>query len=130
MIRTTLLSIAFLSIISSTAFASGGGASYGGSYNSKPKAIDTKYEYGKTVYQGRAKKVGKVSFCVANGNSVTPVKASSLRPFKKGSVRNLTSSLYDCDNTSQKISDKISSKDLSYVVYYLNKRFRLRLNNG
>lgn len=128
--RTTVLSIALLSILSGGVFASSGG---GESYNydkPTPKPIDTKYEYGKSIYQGRDKSVGKVNFCISDGTSVKPVKASTLRPFKKGSVRNLTSSLYDCNNSSQQISEQINSKNLSYVVYYLNKRFRLNLHNG
>lgn len=126
--RISILSLALAALLSSGAFASGGSYNYG--YDApKPKPVDTRYEYGKTIYQGRAKNIGKINFCIDNGEAVSPVKAKTLRPFKRGSVRNLTSNLYNCD-TSQKISETINSKDLSYVVYYLNKRFRLRLNNG
>ncbi len=125
--RISILSFALTALLSSGAFASGG---YNHSYEApKPKPVDTRYEYGKTIYHGRAKNIGKVNFCVNDGETMSPVKASTLRPFKRGSVRNLTSSLYNCD-TSQKAGETINSKDLSYVVYYLNKRFRLRLNNG
>jgi len=128
--RISILSLALAALLSSGAFASGGSYNYG--YDApkpKPKPVDTRYEYGKTIYQGRATNIGKIKFCVNDGEAISPVKTSTLRPFKRTSVRNLTSNLYNCE-TSQKASETISSKDLSYIVYYLNKRFRLRLNNG
>ncbi len=114
---------------SSIAFASGGGGSYG-SYSTPSEPVDTKYEYGKSVYQGRANNVPKIKYCVDNGKEKVKLKRSSLRPFKGGTVDSLTAKLYDCDNLNTLIGEKISTRDFSYVIYYLNKRYRLNLRNG
>ena len=126
--RISLLSFVLAALVSGGAFASGSSYNYGYSAP-KPKPVDTRYEYGKTIYQGRAHNLGRINFCINDGENLTPVKASSLRPFKRGSTRNLSSSLYNCD-TNRKVSDTVNSRDLSYVVYYLDKRFRLHLHNG
>ena len=118
-------------MFSSLALASGGGGGGGfsrGSYN-PPRVTDQNYELGKSIYLGRNKNIPKVKYCVDNGTEKVKVKGSTLKPFKKKSQKELASKLYDCNDPETLIFTKIGSNNLAYAMYYLNKRYKLRLTN-
>lgn len=123
-----LLAIGF----SSVAMASGGGGgsySGGGGFNRAPvKQIDESYEYGKSIFLGRRAGFEKFSYCVDVDGERLPLKRKSIKKFKKASFNEVAAALYDCDTPTTKIADEIAIQDFQFVLYYLNKRFRLALN--
>lgn len=105
-------------------------ASGGGGYGSTPtsvQSVDQAYEVGKSVYRGKAPGLKKIKYCVDNGTEKVKVKRKNLKSFKNGKARDLAAALYDCDNPDTKIHQILSNADISSVMYYLNKRFRLKL---
>jgi len=120
----TSASISHLSIAS-------GGYDSDYTFNSKPKPIDHTYEAGKSIFKGRKDIYKPHTFCIldANSNQVKKVKRSTVRPFKKQSANSFADSLYSCKETSKSARDILSQNDITFLVYYLNKRFSLRLTN-
>ncbi len=116
-----------LSILSSTVMASG---SYGGgrSYDrSEPKQIDQTYETGKALFKGRGSSAGKLNYCISVGDELLPVKRSSLQNYKNSSYNDVANQLFNCDQPDTKIAEQLTKDELLYVMYYLNKRFKLKL---
>ena len=122
-------------ILSSFAFASGGGG-----YTSTPSfstpapapevRVDQDYELGKSIFLGRQSGVAKIDYCVQVDGEPVAVKTSSIKNFKKQSYQALVGSLVNCDNPASLVSQELDSDSLFSVVYYLNKRYDLYLNNG
>ena len=130
-----LLLALLLTFSTSIAFASGGyggGGGYSGGSSSAPRATpkDQVYEYGKALYKGRIKAVGKVPMCFKTNEGVVKVKKSTLKPYKASSYQELANQLYLCDQPDQAVSTKLNGKQLGYVIYYLNKRYKLNLTQS
>ena len=111
------------------AFSSG---SYGGgtsSYNrDRPvRQVDQNYEAGKAIFTGRKSSAGKLDYCVAVDGELKKIKRSSLKDYKRTSYDEVANNLFDCNEPETKIAEKITRDELLYVLYYLNKRFRLYL---
>ena len=106
-----------------------GGGSYGGSSAPQPRQVDEAYEYGKSLFSGRSNEVEKVKYCVAGTGEEesVPVKRSSLRPFKGKTFDELGASLYDCNNPEKVLLDYVNSSQAAHIIYYLNKRYKLKL---
>jgi len=49
--------------------------------------------------------------------------------WQKGSVSAFVDSLYNCDSPDQKIADLVSDEQGNAILYYLNKRYKLRLTS-
>ena len=112
------------------AYASGGGG-YGGGYSSSPrpaKPKDAAYELGKAIYTGRAKGVEKISYCIGDGADKVKLKRKSVRQFKSGTYTELANNLYDCNKPGKLALNTLKGDESKYVLYYLNKRFKLNLN--
>ena len=112
-------------------FASG---SYGGSRYSSPspapvKRVDQNYEIGKAIFTGRQRGVEKLQYCVNIDGKLLPVKRSALKTFKSSSYNNLSNHLVDCAQPDAPVINKLGNDNAFYVVYYLNKRFRLGLRS-
>ncbi len=133
MIRKLVLLVLSTTVILSTTtqvFASGsyGGGSGSFGTSSRPaKQIDHNYEQGKAIYTGRKSSAGKLDYCLAVDGELKPVRRSSLKTYKRTTYDNVANNLYNCNEPEQLISEKLSNDELLYVLYYLNKRFRLYL---
>jgi len=79
------------------------------------------------LYNGRSREVEKVKYCVTGEEEGTPVKRSSLRPFKGQTYNELASNLYDCNNPDKALLDYVSSSQAAHIIYYLDKRYKLSL---
>ena len=124
-----------LTLTTSFSFASGGyggGGGYSSGSSSAPRAKpkDQIYAYGKALYNGRIKKVGKVPMCLNTDEGVVKVKKKTLKPFKSTNYQTLANQLYLCDQPDQSVSTKLDAKQLGYVIYYLNKRYKLNLSQS
>ena len=128
-----ILFSATLALSTATAFASGGGGGYssgGGSYSQPQRQVDQTYEVGKAIFNGRQSGVASISYCVASGEVKLPVKGKSLSAYKKTTYDNLAQNLYNCDKPDTLVASELSNDNLLYVLYYLNKRYRLRLTSS
>jgi len=118
--------------ISTFAFSSSGsygGSSRGGDYGDSRqyrKPIDQNYELGKAVYKGTGNRA-KLQYCIDNGSDKVKLKSKSAKSFKRKSVNDFAAALYHCDKPDTRIASSLNRQDLAAVVYYLNKRYRLKL---
>ena len=121
-----------LSVSSIETFASGGyGGGGGGGYGGAPahqRQIDERYEYGKAVYNGRLPGSTKYKYCVTSKGEKLPLKGSRLKPFKKTSYQELSDNLFSCEEPDKLMSTLVAKKDYFFTLYYLNKRYRLKID--
>ena len=117
-----------LSLASSLATAStGGGFNFSSSARS---SVDQQYEDGKAYYKSRQADGSRLEYCVKGDDSFEKLSRHTVRPFKRGPASEFVSSLYSCDDPDLKIADALSEDEGTAILYYLNKRFKLRLANG
>lgn len=112
--------------------ASGSGGYGGGSFPStprQPKPVDVVYEHGKSLNSGRNNTYRDVRVCVTDEKTgkLSKVKKKHLKSFKKGSAQELATVLLNCNQPDQKISEVYKQSDLSALIHYFNKRYKLRL---
>jgi len=124
-LSTTALCLALISPLASA--SSGGGFDQSGF---SQKKVDQQYELGKSFYKARQADGSRLEYCVKSDKGFKKLSRRSVKQFKKGPVSNFVDSLYSCSNSSQKIADVVSDDQGSAILYYLNKRFKLRLQNG
>ena len=134
LLLTTALLVMFLQ--SSLSFASGGYSGGGGSFNNRSvtpapaRQIDQTYETGKAIFTGRAKGEPSLEYCIAVEGEKVPVKRKSIRSYKKSTYNDFANGLYRCDEPDTLIADSLTRDSLLYVVYYLNKRHKLKLRSS
>jgi len=128
--RLHVLSITSLCLVLASPFVS---ASGGGGFNQSgfsQKKIDQQYELGKSYYKSNQTDGSRLEYCVKSGEDFKKLSRRSVRSFKKGPVSKFVDSLYNCKDTSVKIADVVSEEQGTAILYYLNKRFKLRLTDG
>ncbi len=124
-----LLSVLCLFVLSTSlshvSVASGGG---GGFYDDEPTPVDHTYEAGKAIFKGRNQAYKPHTFCVVDQKTgeVTKIKRKTIKPYKRQPAGNLMNNLYSCEDTTTR-ARAILGEDLPFLVYYLNKRYSLRL---
>ena len=110
--------------------ASGGGG-FGYSWGSgDQETVDQKYEAGKFYFNSAKVNGKKIWYCVKNGEEMQRLSRRSLKPFENSTTSDLSDNLYNCDQPEQLIADQINHDQVSAVVYYLNKRYRLSLSSN
>ena len=115
-------------LVSPIAFASNGGGFDQSGFSQKK--IDQLYETGKSYYKSRQANGSRLEYCVKGDSGLKKLSRRTVKRFKKGPASDFVGSLYNCTNPSQKIADAIPENQGDAVLYYLNKRFKLRLKNG
>lgn len=116
----------FVTGLTMTTFASVGGGSSDRRGNST-KAVDQLFERGKAVYQGRAQGVSKINYCIDNGTSKVKLKSKTAKSFRNTKANDFALALYDCNDTNTAVHTQLSRENLSLLIYYFNKRYRLNL---
>lgn len=94
------------------------------------RAVDELYEYGKALYLGRLPDAPKVSFCVAAEDQARKVKRRSLKPFRKKTRTELANALVRCDDPGQLALKGLEPGQAAFIIYYLDKRYRLKLQDS
>lgn len=113
--------------------------------NTKIKRFDKIYYAGKNIYLGKGKH-NKYNYCIPKvekdkvlvkeeSYSLNAIRASEKINLKTKTVaayRGLTinefaNMLFDCDNPNKLILNKLAKEDAGLVIYYLNSKYRLRL---
>ena len=137
--KVKILSIVTVTVFSficlSSVWASGGEAdaveeSFDTSvYERKQAVVDTAYETGKAVYNGRKSNVPKLSYCLKSGEEMVEVKRKTIKQFKGSSYSGLAAGLYNCE-TSLAVKKDLERQDFIHVLYYLDKRYKLKLERS
>lgn len=134
LIKSSGLALAASVLFITNANASGGygGGGGGGGFSNAPapRQVDTVYETGKAIYNGRQSGEPSLSYCVVSAGEKVPVKRKSLKEYKKTSYNTLAANLYDCDEPDTLIAKKLTRDSMLYVLYYLNKRHKLNLRGS
>jgi len=128
--RLSLLSATTVCILLSSSFAM---ASGGGGFDQSgfsQKRIDQQYESGKAFYKSAQSDGSRLEYCVKKGSSLSKLSRKSVKPFKRGPASEFIASLYSCADPNLKIADAVEDGQGDAILYYLNKRFKLRLTNG
>ncbi|MEM9174263.1 MAG: hypothetical protein AAGC67_03445 [Myxococcota bacterium] len=131
--------VCLVSLMAATASASGGGG-YGGGGGfgggSVRERTDPAYERGKRVAKGRAPSARGFKVCVAVSSEDTDedgrlvakrFSSRSLRPLRATTATTVARRLVDCKDVTASADQRLSVRDLSDLVHYLNKRYKLRL---
>ena len=126
-VSTIGLSIGLFISASASASGGGGGFSTGGGTSQR---VDPQYELGKSYYKASQTSAAKLEYCVKVDDKLKKLSRSSVKKFKRGSVDEFVNALYNCAEPNQRIADVIADEQGSAILYYLNKRFKLRLTNS
>jgi hypothetical protein len=123
--------IGFALLLAVPALASGSG---GYKRDVKQSRTDPTYELGRSIYHGRSKSARGFEVCLApdaGSEDQEPVALSrrGLRPFKERALLELTTRLVDCADPASHAARALDASEFQALVYYLNKRFSLKLAN-
>ena len=136
---TLLLVVGLGPIAASTASASGssGGGFSGGGFSGSssrqanaPKQVDEVYEFGKAVYLGRAPGTTKIKYCVNVDGKTKKIRGRTLRPYKGSEQLEFANALVNCEQPEQLALAGVEKEQVAYVLYYLNKRYKLDLDTN
>ncbi|MEM9620032.1 MAG: hypothetical protein AAF993_00190 [Pseudomonadota bacterium] len=123
-----------LLLVSGSALSSGGfgGGSPGGglSGGAAPRVVDEAYEFGKSVYKGRAQGSEKIDYCVKVDGEVKKLKRSTAKSYRNGPTRDFALALIDCETPDRLALTTMSREHVPLVLYYLNKRYKLDLTDN
>lgn len=106
---------------------SGSGPSGGGFTGSAPREVDQLYEYGKSIYLGRTPGTQKVSYCVKVDGEVKKLRGRHLRNWRGRKQLEFANALYNCKQPERLALIDLEQEQVAYVLYYLNKRYKLEL---
>lgn len=125
--RQNLLAVIAVSslVLSPLALASSGGGFNQSGFSSK--RIDQQYELGKSYYKTTVVDGARLEYCVKSGDSLKKLSRGSVKSFKRGLASDFIASLHSCADPSLKIVDAVDEEKGQAILYYLNKRFKLRL---
>ena len=117
--------------VSGIALASGGfsGAGSSGGIGPPTRVVDEVYEFGKSVYKGRVKGAEKIKYCVKVDGEVKKLKRSTAKAYKEGPARDFALALIDCESPDRLALTTMPREHVPIVLYYLNKRFKLKLSD-
>lgn len=118
---------AAMAVTSPQLLASSGGGSFGSPGQSK---VDKQYELGRSYYKSRQANGKQLKYCVRTGDELKKLSRRSVKQFKKGSVTDFVDSLFSCDDPGSKIADLVPENQGDAILYYLNKRYKLRLKSS
>jgi len=114
--------------------ASGSSGGFSGSTGGRaappPKVVDEVYEYGKSIYLGRAPGTKKVNYCVNVDGAAKKLRGRTVRDFKGASQIDFANALVNCQQPDQLALTGVKKEEIAYVLYYLNKRYRLNLSDA
>jgi len=115
-----------ITLVSPQLLASGGGGSFGSTSSAR---VDKQYELGRSFYKSRQANGNQLKYCVQSGNELKKLSRRSVKQFKNGSASAFVDSLYSCNDPDLKIADLVPAGQGDAILYYLNKRYKLRLRS-
>jgi len=131
-----ILTVTLISFISfSNTWASGGDnestqeSFSSDSFESRKPVVDQAYESGRAIYTGRKPGAPKLSYCLKSGDEMVELKRKSIKQYKGNSYSGLAAGLFNCE-TSLAIKQDLGRDDFIHVLYYLDKRYKLKLQRS
>ncbi len=127
--RLQILSVTSICLLLGSSIVS---ASGGGGYNDNSFAqprVDRLYEEGKSYYKAKLADGTRLEYCIKGDSGLTKLSRKSVKPFKRGSSAEFVNSLYSCADPNVRIADAVPANQGNAILYYLNKRFRLKLKS-
>lgn len=91
---------------------------------------DKQYEKGKAIYDGRSGHQ-KYHYCLLSDDSTAPLiklNRKTIRAYRGVEVKTFIKALYDCADPEVNVLTRLTGENAGLVVYYLHKRYRLKLN--
>ncbi|MBT8149077.1 MAG: hypothetical protein KJO24_04055 [Gammaproteobacteria bacterium] len=96
--------------------------------NTRYPKHDPNYRAGREIYLGRGPHP-RYRYCLAQDADAPRLKLSrkNLKPYRGLPVTEFVQVLYDCDEPQVQVLGKLPKQQAGLVVYYLHKRYKLRL---
>jgi len=107
-----------------------GGGGFGGGAAPAPRPRDEAYEFGKSVFKGRVKGAEKIKYCVKVDGELKKLKRSTVKSYKAVNVQDFALALFDCEDPERLALTTLPKEHVGVVLYYLNKRFKLDLQDA
>ena len=92
--------------------------------------VDEVYEFGKALYLGRAPGAKKVNYCVNVDGTPKKLRGRTLRDYKGARQLDFANALVNCQQPDQLALAGVKKEEIAYVIYYLNKRYKLNLSDA
>jgi hypothetical protein len=124
-----ILSI-FLFLASSNTLAfgpTGGMASMGKSNTRSMLRVDEYFLSGKKIVASRNTSIGKIKLCLKADDDAVKLKRKTLKPYIGVTTDHFINSIHECDKPEVPIIERLGDDNTAYVVYYFNKRYKLKL---
>ena len=129
--RSTLFGFFVGAMFASGAVWASGGISSNSVQGSGPsRPVDQAYELGKAIYAGKATGVQKIKYCLPVDDGYKKLKRSTARSWKKAPVADFAKALVVCENPEQMALTTLEPQQARLVLYYLNKRYNLKLGDS
>lgn len=128
-LRHSLLLVGLLTLTGPVVSVASGGGGFDENAGAQPK-IDKLYELGRSYFKAKQADGNKLKYCIKSETGLKKLSRKSVRPFKKQLKSQFIESLYSCVNPQDRIFDVIAEDRRDAVLYYLNKRYKLRLKDG
>ncbi len=119
-----------VALTSPSSLGSGGIGAGNGPNGAPNRVVDERYEYGKAVYLGRLPDAVKISYCLLVDGTAQKLKKKTLKPYRRKTRLALANALYQCDDPSKLALTALPKAQVPFVLYYLNKRYRLKLTDA
>ncbi|MDA7687384.1 hypothetical protein N9N07_04320 [Pseudomonadales bacterium] len=96
--------------------------------NTRYPKYDENYIAGQTIFKGQGK-YEYYQYCLAKEPTEDRVELTrkNLKSFRGLTVTEFVSVLYDCANPDELVLNNLRKEDAGLVVYYLHKKYHLRL---
>ena len=96
--------------------------------NTRYPKYDENYIAGQTIFKGRGK-YEYYQYCLAKhpAGERAELNRKNLKGFRGLTVNEFVSVLYDCANPDELVLKNLRKEDAGLVVYYLHKKYHLRL---
>ena len=95
------------------------------------KPVDKYFELGKSYYNSPLADGSRLEYCVLTANiGLKKISRRSVSSFRNGPKSRFVNKLLHCSEPSIKIVEIVPEEKTDAILYYLNKRFNIRLING
>lgn len=128
---SALLAMPVMASGSSGGGGGGGGASGGGNFGTPtPRVVDEVYEFGKAIYLGRTPGSKRVKYCLKVDGKAKKIGSRSLKSWRGRKQVDFANALYNCKQPDKLALQGVAKEEIAYVMYYLNKRYKLALGGA
>ena len=136
-LKILFLALSLCFTLNAQASGGGGGGGYGGGGFSTgtvapQRQTDPVYEHGKAIYKGRVSSYKDISVCILSETDeagFSKVKSKTIKHLKSTSYNEVAKNLVTCDDKDQLVFNLLSRNDTIALIYYLDKRYKLKLKS-